>query len=76
MPEALPDEIRDYLVQTLTLPEWADMGKIKRGTVLREMGPPDRFCLFCASLPSAYAAAQAVKVLYLTARLDTTRAGG
>ena len=72
VPEALPDEIRDYLVQTLPLPEWADMGKIKRGQQLFETwGLEIACCLFCASLPSAYAAAQGVKVLYLTARLDT-----
>jgi hypothetical protein len=28
-------------------------------------------CLFCASLPSSYAAAKGVKVLHLTARFDT-----
>jgi len=72
VPEALPDEIRDYLVETLPLPEWADMGKIKRGQQLFETwGLEIACCLFCASLPSAYAAAKGVKVLYLTARLDT-----
>jgi ER-bound oxygenase mpaB/B'/Rubber oxygenase, catalytic domain len=71
-PAALPDEIRAYLVQTLPLPEWADMAKIKRGQQLFETwGLEIACCLFCASLPSAYAAAKGVKVLYLTARLDT-----
>jgi hypothetical protein len=71
-PEALPDEIRAYLAETLPLPDWADMGKIKRGQQLFETwGLEIACCLFCASLPSAYAAANGVKVLYLTARLDT-----
>ncbi len=71
-PEALPDEIRAYLAETLPLPDWADMGKIKRGQQLFETwGLEIACCLFCASLPSAYAAAKGVKVLYLTARLDT-----
>jgi hypothetical protein len=68
----MPDEIRAYLVETLPLPDWADMGKIKRGQQLFETwGLEIACCLFCASLPSAYAAAKGVKVLYLTARLDT-----
>lgn len=36
VPEALPAEIQDYLGATLPLPEWADMGKIKRGQQLFE----------------------------------------
>ncbi|MGO9385381.1 MAG: oxygenase MpaB family protein [Mycobacterium sp.] len=72
VPEALPDEIRGYLAETLPLPEWADMGKIKRGQQLFETwGLEIACCLFCASLPSAYAAANGVRVLYATARLDT-----
>ncbi|MGA7050550.1 MAG: oxygenase MpaB family protein [Mycobacterium sp.] len=71
-PEALPAEVRAYLVETQPLPGWADMGKIKRGQQLFETwGLEIACCLFCASLPSAYAAANGVKVLYLTARLDT-----
>jgi hypothetical protein len=77
VPEEMPDEIRAYLVETLPLPDWADMGKIKRGQQPFETwGLEIACCLFCASLPSAYAAAKGVKVLYLTARLDTTRADG
>jgi ER-bound oxygenase mpaB/B'/Rubber oxygenase, catalytic domain len=72
VPEEMPDEIRAYLVETLPLPDWADMGKIKRGQQLFETwGLEIACCLFCASLPSAYAAAKGVKVLYLTARLAT-----
>jgi ER-bound oxygenase mpaB/B'/Rubber oxygenase, catalytic domain len=72
VPDQLPDELRDYLVETLPLPEWADMGKIKRGQQLFETwGLEIACCLFCASLPSAYASAKGVQVLYQTARLDT-----
>ncbi|MGO9927552.1 MAG: oxygenase MpaB family protein [Mycobacterium sp.] len=71
-PEELPDEIRAYLVETLPLPDWADMGKIKRAQQLFETwGVLIILCLFCASLPASYAAARGVKALYLTARLDT-----
>jgi hypothetical protein len=72
VPEQLPDELQDYLAKTLPLPEWADTGKIQRGQQLFETwGIEIALCLFCASLPSAYAAAKGVKVLYLTAQLDT-----
>ena len=72
VPEELPDEIQDYLVETVPLPEWADLRRIKRGQQLFETwGVQIAVCLFCASLPSSYAAANGVKVLYLTARLDT-----
>jgi ER-bound oxygenase mpaB/B'/Rubber oxygenase, catalytic domain len=72
LPEQLPAEIRDYLAATIPLPEWADLRKIKRGQQLFETwGVEIAACLFCASLPSSYAASKGVKVLYLTARLDT-----
>jgi ER-bound oxygenase mpaB/B'/Rubber oxygenase, catalytic domain len=72
VPEQLPDELQDYLTTTLPLPEWADMQKIQRGQQLFETwGIEIALCLFCASLPSSYAAAKGVKVLYLTAQLDT-----
>jgi ER-bound oxygenase mpaB/B'/Rubber oxygenase, catalytic domain len=72
VPEGLPKAIQDYLAATVALPGWADMAKIKRGQQLFETwGLQIAICLFCASLPSAYAAADGVKVLYLTAQLDT-----
>ncbi|MDT5135735.1 MAG: hypothetical protein QOE41_5046, partial [Mycobacterium sp.] len=72
VPRDLPEELQDYLVNTLPLPDWADMRKIERGQQLFETwGLQIALCLFCASLPSSYAAANGVKVLYLTAQLDT-----
>ena len=72
VPEELPPEIRAYLADSRPLPEWADMGKIKRAQRLYETwGVLITLCLFCASLPASYAAADGVKVLYLTAQLDT-----
>ena len=74
VPEALPPEIQAYLAETLPLPEWADMGKIRRGQKLFETwGLEIAICLFCASLPSSYAAAKGVQVLHLTGRLVTDR---
>jgi hypothetical protein len=71
-PQELPDEIQAYLSESLPLPDWADLDKIRRGQQLFETwGVEIAICLFCASLPTSYAAAKGVKVLYLTARLDT-----
>src|ERR1700752_3337487 len=54
VPEELPDEIRAYLAETLPLPDWADMGKIKRAQQLFETwGVLITLCLFCASLPGS-----------------------
>lgn len=72
VPAELPEEVQKFLEETVNLPEWADMNKIVRGQKLFETwGFQITLCLFCASLPSSYAAAKAVKVLYLTAQLDT-----
>jgi hypothetical protein len=72
VPRDLPDELETYLTQTLPLPEWADQNKIERGQrVFERWGVYICICLFCASLPSSYAAAKGVQVLHMTARLDT-----
>ena len=72
VPKDLPVEIQKYLAQNLALPAWADPVKIERGQKLFEtLGLQISLCLFCASLPSAYAAAKVVKVLARTAQLET-----
>ena len=72
VPKTLPKDIQDYLAKNVTLPAWADPAKIKRGQQLFEAwGLEISVCLFCASLPSAYAAAKGVKVLSRTAQLET-----
>jgi hypothetical protein len=72
VPTDLPEELQGYLTNSLSLPEWADAAKIRQGQqVFEKNGLLITLCLFCASLPSAYADADAVKVLYLTAQLDT-----
>lgn len=72
VPEELPGELKDYLDATRPLPEWADLRRINRAQQIFETwGVLIVLCLFCASLPSSYAAAKGVKVLHLTARFDT-----
>jgi hypothetical protein len=71
-PAGLPAPIDDYLFSTLALPDWADGDRIERAQRFFELwGVQISVCLFCASLPSAYACANGVQVLHLTARLDT-----
>jgi hypothetical protein len=61
-----------FLAKTYELPEWADPELIRRGQErFKDWGPQIILSLFCASLPSAYAARRGVQVLALTARLDT-----
>jgi hypothetical protein len=72
VPSSLPKDIQNYLAKNVALPAWADPDKIKRGQQLFETwGLQISLCLFCASLPSAYAAAKGVKVLSRTAQLET-----
>lgn len=71
LPEALPAEVKAYLTTTLPMPSWADPAKIDRGQrFFEKWGVQISVCLFCASLPSAYAAAKGVKVLRRTGRLE------
>lgn len=71
-PAGLPDSVTRYLDATVDLPEWADGDKIARAQrFFGAWGLQISACLFCASLPSAYACANGVRVLELTARLDT-----
>lgn len=72
VPDQLPREVKDYLTTTLPFPDWYDPELIERAEKFFEVfGVQICVCLFCASLPSSYAAADGVKVLYRTARLDT-----
>lgn len=71
-PEQLPETVRRYFEQTLSLPTWADMEQIRRAEAFFDIwGPEICMMLFCASLPTGYAMAHAVKILHLTARLQT-----
>jgi hypothetical protein len=68
----LPPELDEFLDQTSALPEWADTARLARGqAVFERSGVAISVALFCASLPSAYACANGVRVLAQTARLET-----
>ena len=71
VPDAFPEEVRSYLERD-PLPAGVDMARVERAQDFFQLwGVQISLSLFCASLPSAYAAAKGVKVLYETARLQT-----
>jgi hypothetical protein len=71
-PEMLAPPLRGYFERSGQLPSWADPDLISQGEQLfGRYGPHLLTALFCASLPSCYAAAKGVQVLHLTARMET-----
>ena len=69
-PEEQHPLVAAYLVDGPELPPWADHERIARGQAFfRAHGPLVGAALFCASLPEAYAAADGVEVLAVTAEL-------
>lgn len=70
VPDDMPPEVTQYLEETAVLPDWADMALIEQGEEFFNLHWPNIVTLlFCASLPSAYAACRGAQVLYLTTRL-------
>jgi len=71
LPEALPDEVRRFFATAAALPPWLD-----RTRVLAAQAWAQRHlfhitvALFCASLPSTYAAARGARVLLGTGRMQ------
>jgi hypothetical protein len=72
VPGQLPAPLRGYLEASAHRPSWMDKALLEQGErVFGRYGPTISVALFCASLPSCYAAAKGVQVLHLTARLAT-----
>lgn len=70
VPEELPAGVRAYLAESGRFPEWADMEAIRLGEAFFDDNwPVIVMLLFCASLPSAYAARKGAQVLHLTQRM-------
>jgi hypothetical protein len=62
--------VQAYFLDGPELPRWADGDRIARGQAFfRHHGPLVGAALFCASLPEAYAVADGVEVLAVTAEL-------
>jgi hypothetical protein len=71
VPAELPDDMEAFLNRTITLPSWAEPDRIARAQSFFQIwGVHITTCLFCASLPSAYAAGKGVQVLAYTKRLQ------
>jgi hypothetical protein len=68
--QGLPTEVQDYLVQSGTLPPWADMQKLNKASDFFDgFGAEVVMILFCASLPIVYADQNVSAVLTLTTGL-------
>jgi hypothetical protein len=70
-PEDQVPAISAFLAAETALPDWADRARMARGQSYFSDWAVHQFtALYLASLPSAYAAAKGVHVLWLTARLQ------
>jgi hypothetical protein len=70
-PEDRVPAIADFLAAAGRLPDWADPARLSAGqAVFGNLIVHQFTALYLASLPSAYAAARGVQVIWLTARLQ------
>ncbi len=70
-PEDQVPAIAEFLEAAARVPRWAEQDQIARGQAFfARFGLHQFTALYLASLPSAYAAAKGVHVLWLTARLE------
>ncbi|WP_158079963.1 oxygenase MpaB family protein [Archangium sp. Cb G35] len=70
VPEDLPPSLRRFFDDTDTLPPWAQRPLILEGQrFFNRCAPQMLLALFCASLPSCYAASKGVKVLHRTGKM-------
>jgi hypothetical protein len=68
--ENCSDPVREYLDLSPALPDWADAGKLARGSqFFEDNGLWIGMALFGASLPEGYSAARGAHVLILTGRM-------
>ncbi|WP_043393934.1 oxygenase MpaB family protein [Archangium violaceum] len=74
VPESLPPSLRRFLDDTDTLPSWAQKSLILEGQrFFNRCAPQMLLALFCASLPSCYAASKGVQVLHRTGKMGRDR---
>jgi hypothetical protein len=72
VPDNLPTPVRNYLLQAVELPTWADPTLIKAGEDLFfRFGPSIILVLTCYSLPFCYLGRNGVPVLAMTNRLQS-----
>ena len=72
MPENLPAPVRNYLLNSVELPVWADAELIRAGEdVFWRFGPRIILVLVCYSLPFCYLGRNGVPVLAMTNRLSS-----
>ncbi|HEX5752940.1 MAG TPA: oxygenase MpaB family protein [Archangium sp.] len=73
-PEQLHPSLRHFLDDTRALPDWTQPSLLAEGQrFFNRCAPQMLIALFCASLPSCYAARKGVKVLHLTGKMGRGR---
>jgi hypothetical protein len=72
VPNDLPESVRNYFLESVQLPAWADTELIKVGEdVFWRFGPQIILILTCYSLPFCYLGREGVPVLAMTNRLSS-----
>jgi hypothetical protein len=72
LPSELPEELRQLLLTHAALPAWLNRARVLRAQHWAERHLlPITVALFCAALPSAYAAERGARVLFATRRMQT-----
>ncbi len=70
-PVEVAEVLTEYLLQTQSLPAWADPARIERAEALFfEEGALSCLLLFCASLPECYVVPDLAEVLHTTGQLE------
>jgi hypothetical protein len=71
LPSALPAPLRDFLQRTAAMPPWLDSSALRQAHQLsRERLLSIVTALFCAALPTMYAAAKGARILGATRRMN------
>lgn len=66
----LPDQVRDYFIETKNLPTWFDLDKIKVvQNAYVDYAPQANSVLLCKSIPTCYGCRKGAQVLYATGRM-------
>lgn len=70
--EELPDPLKEYFLNTQSMPDWADLSKIRQAqNIFLRFGPQILLLLGSKALPLAYTVPAGAKVLSMTGRLDS-----
>jgi hypothetical protein len=74
IPDGVPERVRRFCSEDVALPPWFDVARVGRAQRWASRHALHvTVALFCASLPTAYAAARGARVLRMTGRMEGTK---